>query len=52
MVRTLILLAVLAVAMMIAGTVLTHYGRRIQARSELSDVRIVEKAPQAKAQFE
>jgi hypothetical protein len=51
-VRTMILLSVLTIAMMIAGTVLTHYGRRIQARSKLSDVRIIEKASQNRATFE
>ena len=51
-VRTMILLSVVTIAMMIAGTVLTHYGRRIQARSKLSDVRIIEKASQNRASFE
>ncbi|MEA3144168.1 MAG: hypothetical protein QOG31_1492 [Thermoplasmata archaeon] len=51
-VRTMILLSVATIALMIAGTVLTHYGRRIQARSKLSDVRIIEKASQNRASFE
>jgi hypothetical protein len=51
-VRAMILLSVLTIAMMIGGTVLTHYGRRIQARSKLSDVRIIEKASQNRASFE
>lgn len=51
-VRTMILLSVLTIALMIGGTVLTHYGRRIQARSKLSDVRIIEKASQNRASFE
>jgi hypothetical protein len=51
-VRAMILLSVLTIALMIAGTVLTHYGRRIQARSRLSDVRIIEKASQNRATFE
>ena len=51
-VRSMILLSVLTIALMIAGTVLTHYGRRIQARSRLSDVRIIEKASQNHASFE
>jgi hypothetical protein len=51
-VRTMILLSVLTIALMIMGTVLTHYGRRIQARSKLSDVRIIEKASQSRASFE
>jgi hypothetical protein len=51
-VRTMILLSVATIALMIAGTVLTHYGRRIQASSRLSDVRIIEKASQSRASFE
>lgn len=51
-VRTMILLSVLTIALMIVGTVMTHYGRRIQARSRLSDVRIIEKASQNRASFE
>ncbi|HEX2066444.1 MAG TPA: hypothetical protein VHI93_06500, partial [Candidatus Thermoplasmatota archaeon] len=51
-VRTMILLSVACIALMIVGTVLTHYGRRIQASSRLSDVRIIEKASQARAQLE
>lgn len=38
------LLAVGAFLMMLAGVVMTHYGRRIQARGNLSRMRIVEKA--------
>lgn len=51
-VRAMILLSVACIALMIAGTVLTHYGRRIQASSRLSDVRIIEKASQNRASFE
>lgn len=36
---------------LIVGTVLTHYGRRIQARGNLSQVRIVEKASHQRAQI-
>lgn len=38
------LVAVLAVLVELSGVVLTHYGRRIQARGNLSRMRIVEKA--------
>lgn len=38
------LFAVLSFLMMLAGVILTHYGRRIQARGNLSRMRIVEKA--------
>jgi uncharacterized membrane protein len=38
------LVAVIVVLMMLAGVVLTHYGRRIQAKGNLSRMRIVEKA--------
>ncbi len=38
------LIGVVAVLMQLAGVVLTHYGRRIQARGNLSRMRIVEKA--------
>lgn len=51
-VRTMILLSVATIALMIVGTVLTHYGRRIQASSRLSDVRIIEKQSQSRASFE
>jgi VIT1/CCC1 family predicted Fe2+/Mn2+ transporter len=51
-VRAMILLSVATIALMIVGTVLTHYGRRIQASSRLSDVRIIEKASQNRASFE
>jgi len=50
--RTVILLSGLSLVLMIVGTVLTHYGRRIQARGRLSDVRIVEKAPQSTARLQ
>ena len=50
-IRTMILLSVLALAFMITGTILTHYGRRIQARGNLSAVRIVEKLPQNRARL-
>ena len=38
------LVGVLAILTQLAGVVLTHYGRRIQARGNLSRMRIVEKA--------
>lgn len=38
------LVAVIGLLMQLAGVVLTHYGRRIQARGNLSRMRIVEKA--------
>src|SRR5205085_10668502 len=50
-VRTMILLAVLALLTMIVGTMMTHYGKRIQARGSLSDVRIIEKTPQSQVKF-
>lgn len=50
--RAMILLSVASLILMIAGTMLTHYGRRIQARGRLSDVRIVEKSSQSKASLE
>lgn len=50
--RFVILTAVFSVALMIAGTVLTHYGRRIQARGQLSDVRIIEKSSQNRVKFD
>jgi hypothetical protein len=50
--RAMILASVLSLVLMVAGTMLTHYGRRIQARGRLSDVRIIEKAPHSKAHLE
>ncbi len=44
LVPTTALVAVVSVLLMLAGVVLTHYGRRIQARGQLSRIRIVEKA--------
>lgn len=41
--------AVLVILLMITGVMLTHYGRRIKARGNLSQVRIVEKSSQARA---
>lgn len=38
------LFAVISFLLMLAGVILTHYGRRIQARGNLSRMRIVEKA--------
>ncbi len=52
LVQNLILLSILCLLLLVAGTVLTHYGRRIQARGNLSRVRIVEKTPHARARFE
>jgi hypothetical protein len=37
-----------SIGLLIAGTMMTHYGRRIQARGNLSQVRIVEKAAHSK----
>ncbi len=51
-VKSLILLSIVAILLMVTGTVLTHYGRRIQARGNLSDVRLVEREPVASAQFQ
>lgn len=39
-----LVVGVLAALTMLAGVILTHYGRRIQARGNLSRMRIVEKA--------
>lgn len=39
-----VLVGVTGVLMMLAGVMLTHYGRRIQAKGNLSRMRIVEKA--------
>lgn len=50
--RLMILLSVLTLLLLVGGTILTHYGRRIKARGRLSDMRIVEKNPQASARFE
>ncbi|MFO1533194.1 MAG: hypothetical protein ABR562_05795 [Thermoplasmatota archaeon] len=50
--RTVLFLSVLTIMLLVGGTVLTHYGRRIQARGRLSDVRIVEKTAQNKARLE
>ncbi len=51
-VKSFILLSMLAAALMVTGTVLTHYGRRIQARGNLSDVRLVEREPVPSPRFE
>ncbi len=51
-VRGTIGLATLALVLLVVGTILTHYGRRIKARGELKDVRIVEKEMQSKMAFE
>lgn len=51
-VRTIIGLATLALILLVVGTILTHYGRRIKARGELKDVRIVEKEAQQTMSFE
>ncbi|MEK6986130.1 MAG: hypothetical protein AABX89_07095 [Candidatus Thermoplasmatota archaeon] len=51
-VKSLILLAILDVLLLVGGTVLTHYGRRIQARGALSDVRLVERTAVPSARFE
>lgn len=50
--RAMILASVLALVLLVAGTMLTHYGRRIKARGRLSDVRIVEKTPGSRASLE
>lgn len=52
LVRSVALLAVIAVLMLVVGTIMTHYGRRIKARGELRDVRIVEKESQSQMSFE
>lgn len=51
-VRLLVMLAAVSLLLLVVGTILTHYGRRIRARGKLSDVRIVEKSPQPKLSFE
>ncbi|MES2154298.1 MAG: hypothetical protein V4510_04105 [bacterium] len=51
-VRTTIALATISLILLVVGTILTHYGRRIKARGELKDVRIVEKESQQKMAFE
>ena len=50
--RAMILASVLVLVLLVAGTMLTHYGRRIKARGKLSDVRIVEKMPESRASLE
>lgn len=52
LVRNLALLAILAVLALVVGTIMTHYGRRIKARGELRDVRIVEKEAKSQLSFE
>jgi hypothetical protein len=49
LVRTTIIAAVLVLLLMIIGVILTHYGRRIKAKGNLSQVRIVERSSQARA---
>ncbi len=44
--------ATLALVLLVVGTILTHYGRRIKARGELKDVRIVEKESQQTVSFD
>ena len=44
LIPTTLLLGVAGALCMLAGVILTHYGRRIQARGNLSRMRIVEKA--------
>lgn len=44
LIPTTLLLGVAGALAMLAGVILTHYGRRIQARGNLSRMRIVEKA--------
>jgi len=51
-VRSIISLATLTIILLVAGTILVYYGRRIKVRGELKDVRIVEKEPQQKMAFE
>lgn len=51
-VRTTVLVAILSIILLVTGTILTHYGRRIKARGELKDVRIVEKESQQQLSFE
>jgi hypothetical protein len=52
LVKSVLTLGILAVVLMVGGTVLTHYGRRIQARGALSDVRLVEREPVPTPQFQ
>ncbi|MEA3190878.1 MAG: hypothetical protein QOD77_1460 [Thermoplasmata archaeon] len=51
-VRLIVVMATVSLLLLVVGTILTHYGRRIRARGKLSDVRIVEKSPQAKLSFD
>lgn len=46
-----LLVGIVTILVLLVGTILTHYGRRIQARGNLSQVRIVEKTSQNKAQL-
>lgn len=48
---TMLALAVVSLVLLIVGTIITHYGRRIQARANLTSVRIVEKASSSHATF-
>ena len=45
-------MAIVTTLILVAGTVLTHYGRRIHARGSLSDVRLVEREPVSSPRFE
>ncbi|MHB8634472.1 MAG: hypothetical protein ACYDBQ_11010 [Thermoplasmatota archaeon] len=46
-----VVVGAITLIMLIVGTLLTHYGRRIQARGNLSQVRIVEKAATSHARM-
>lgn len=50
--RLVIPLGAISMLVMIAGTVMTHYGKRIEARGNLSDVRIIEKSSQNRIELE
>jgi hypothetical protein len=52
LVRPLLGVAMVSFMLLLVGTITTHYGRRIQARGNLTSVRIVEKAPTRRAGFE
>ena len=52
LVRTLLTLGLLTLLLLLTGTVLTHYGRRIKARANLSAVRLVEKSAHPTPRFD
>lgn len=52
LVRNMVVLSILCLLVLVVGTILTHYGRRIQASGSLSGVRIVEKTSQSRVRLD